>query len=187
MDGSRYLRELDADVDGVGLDFAAHADEELARLAVSIIDEDLWSPDRSRTLAADDRRSHYGFVHAGGAAFGAGDKATLALVVIGGAVRKPALERMSLGAAERIFDHRSVCQKRIEFACRLELVQIIAAADMCVANENLRNRPAPVGLRRHRRLRGAVPVNADFLKRSRLIAQQRLGHVAKGTSGLRVD
>ena len=37
MDRSCHLRELGADVVGVGLDFAAHADEELARLAASII------------------------------------------------------------------------------------------------------------------------------------------------------
>src|SRR3984957_10247208 len=141
MDRSRHLRELGADVVGVGLDFAAHADEELARLAASIIGYDLGGHGRSRTLAADDRRSHYGFVDAGGAAFGAGDKATLALLVIGGAVRKPALECMSFGATERIFDHRSVCQKRIEFACRLERVQFIATAAVCAADENLRHRP----------------------------------------------
>src|ERR1700689_1679255 len=170
MDGSRHLWELGANVVGVSLDFAAHADEELARLAASIIDDDLGAHVSSRTLAADDGRSHYGFVHAGGAAFGAGDKATLALLVIGAAVWKPALECMSFGAAERKFDHRSVCQKRIEFACRLERVQIIAAADVCVADENLRHRPAAIRLRRHRRLGAAVAVNADFLKRSRLVA-----------------
>src|ERR1700729_2687887 len=62
MDGSRHLRELGADVVGVGLDFASHAEEELARLATSIVDDDLRSHDRSRTLAADNGRSHYGFV-----------------------------------------------------------------------------------------------------------------------------
>ena len=69
----------------------------------------------------------------------------------------------------------------------VERVQIVATADVGVADENLRHRPAAVRLRRHRRLRGAVAINADFLERGRLGAQQRLGRVAKGTSGLGVD
>src|SRR6185437_1132178 len=41
VDGSRHLREPGADVVRVGLDFAAHADEEFARPPALVIDGDL--------------------------------------------------------------------------------------------------------------------------------------------------
>src|ERR1700728_2053552 len=105
MNGSRHLRELGADVVGVGLDFATHADQELARLTAPIVDDYRGAFVDSGTLAADDGRGHDSLLDAGRAAFGADDKAALALLVISGAVGKPALERMSFGAAERVFDH----------------------------------------------------------------------------------
>ena len=156
-----------------------------------------WSSDSSNARAFDEHRllsetairTHF-LKKRGGLArscrLGADDEAALALLVISGAVGKPALERMSFGAGERVFDHRSACQKGIQLASRIKLVQIIGAADMGVANENLRHRPAAVRLRRHCRL-AAVAVHADFLEGSRLGVQQSLGGVAVGASRLGVN
>src|SRR5579864_5317737 len=105
VDGSRHLREPGADVVRVGLDFAAHAAEEFARAHMPVIDDNLRGGFDRRPLAADDGRGHDRLVDAGRAAFGASDKAPLALLLVSGAVGKPAVERVSVSAGEGVFDH----------------------------------------------------------------------------------
>jgi hypothetical protein len=187
MDGSRHLGKFGADVVGIGLDFPAHMGQKFSRLPAPIVDKNFGDRFGRRTIASDHRRRHDRLVDANGTAFRTYDKPALALFLIGGTVRKPAVECMPIGAAERVFDHRSARQEFIKFACVLERVQIVAASDMRIADENLRHRPAAASFRRHCRLRGPIAIDADFLEDSRLPPQQGLGRVAKGASRLRVD
>jgi hypothetical protein len=88
----------------------AHAGEEFARLPAPAVDNNLGTRFARRALAADDGRRHDRLVDLSRVAFGAGDQAALALLLISGAVGEPAFECMPFGAAERVFDHRSARQ-----------------------------------------------------------------------------
>src|SRR6185503_15166246 len=71
-------------------------------------------------------------------------------------------------------------EERIELAGRIELMQVVAAADMHCADEDLRNRIAAVRPFHH--LAAQVPVSADvdLLEVDALAFQQGLGGVAIG-------
>src|SRR5208337_447957 len=188
VDSARHLGKLGADVVGVRFDLVPELGHHLAGLAALVVEQRSGGRLRLRALAAaDDGRRHDRLVDRGRPALGTDDEPPLALLLISGAVRKPALEFVPLGAAERIFDHGSARQQRVQPARRIEIIEIVAAADRPAADENLRHSRTSARLLGHRRLRCAVAIDADFLERHALFLQQRLRGVAVGTRRFCVD
>ena len=74
-------------------------------------------------------------------------------------------------------------QKRIELALAFERVEIVAAADMLVADEDLRHRACAVGLVFHFLAGVGIHEHVDFVERRALLLQKRLGaHADRGKS-----
>src|SRR5208337_1084728 len=187
MDRARERRKPRANVGRVRLDLAAQARDHLAGLTALVVDHDLGGLLDCGALDPHDRRRHDRLVDLGRAAFGTGHQSAFAQLFVSRAVGEPALELMSLGAAERVFDHRSAHKQPIQFARRLEIVEIVASANVLFADEDLRHGRAPASLGRHRHLRDAVAVDADLFERHALLLQQGLGGVAVWTCRFCVD
>ena len=120
-------------------------------------------------------------------AFRANHEAAPGLAVKTIAVWKPALETMVLIADQRIFDHDSGSQQRIELARLLKGMQIVAAADMGLADENLRHAGAAPGALRHQRLAGAVAIDRNLRENRFFPSQQVEGRVAIGAAVFGID
>ncbi len=188
VDRSRHLREFRADIVGVGLDFAAHAAEELARPPMPVIGDNRGSRLGRRPLGPDHRRSHDRLVDTGRAAFGTSDKAPLALLLISPAVREPAIERMPFGAAKRVFDHRSAppaaasSSPAASSACKSSQPPTWASP-MKICGTVQR----PFAFAAIAAWAARSPSTLISSKGAALARKQRLGGMAKGTSGLGVD
>src|SRR5690606_21353436 len=69
-------------------------------------------------------------------------------------------------------------QERIELAAAVEAHQIVAAADVRLANPDLRDGVAASRLFAHLGAQGGLARHVDLLERHALIPQELLGHVA---------
>ena len=78
------------------------------------------------------------------------------------------------------------CEHRVERAAAVELVDVVGAADMRLADEDLRHGAAAIGADHHLLAEAGV-LHVDFLEGDTLLLQQRLGGVAVGAIGRRVD
>jgi hypothetical protein len=83
--------------------------------------------------------------------------------------------------------HLASGQQRVKRPGVVERVNVITAADMLAADENLGNSPAAIGAACHRLAQAGVVANVDFLESHALLGQEPLGGDAIGTSLGRID
>ena len=106
--------------------------------------------DHAVFVFARDIGCHNGFIDFHAVANRARDEPAFHLLVVRGAIRKPAFEFMICIADQSIFNHlTSAVQQSIKLAVTLQRVEIIAAAHMRGADENLRHSPAAIGALGH--------------------------------------
>jgi len=72
------------------------------------------------------------------------------------------------------------CEKCVELAVVLKLIQVVAAADMHFADKNLRHGHAAIGALDHQLALRTIAGNVDLGELDALLGQQRLGAVAIG-------
>src|SRR5579872_1421112 len=78
-------------------------------------------------------------------------------------------------------------EQPVELAGILERIELVAAADVSGADENLRHRASPVRPRAHRLARWRVPGDVDFMELHTFARKQFPRPVTIGTKLLRVD
>src|SRR5688572_23611510 len=81
----------------------------------------------------------------------------------------------------------SVCKHRIEASDAVERVEVVEAADVRLADPDLRDRAATTGLARHLLAQRHAPGNVDLLEAYAFVPEQLLRHVAVGAEHRRVD
>ena len=96
-------------------------------------------------------------------------------------------EERSCTQAARKTLMRSIAQERIELAFAVERIEIVATADMHIADKDLRHGPAAARFRFHFLPRVAVHEHVYLFDGGALFLQERLGPGAVRTNGCGID
>src|SRR5688500_8709103 len=96
-----------------------------------------------------------------------------------GPSRKPFRSGSWAGSGAAVRPPSRGLEEWIELACALERIEIVAAADVELADPDLRHR-APAALLHHLHAPVGLQVDANFFDRRALLAQQPVGRLAEG-------